>query len=494
MLCVIIKGPTVEDAHQQIQRAMSYADIVELRLDLFHKIDLAEIATLRDAYSLPMMFTLRSLSQGGKHESSEEERMVELRRLAALKPTYIDLECILPAAFISEITSQHPEVNVIVSYHDCINAPDSLELIYKQLQKHAAHLYKIAVKSENSMGMLNLLTLLKNADKRLIAISMGLCGIPSRILAPALGSPITYACLDSTQQTAPGQLAAQILAEVYRVHTLNPATSFYGLIGDPVETSISDVTHNALMGAFELNAVYVKMPVTTIEVPEFLAHIRALPFRGLSVTMPLKEAVMPYLDYIDPAAKKIGAVNTLMIDNGRITGYNTDGMGALNAIEAVMPIHGKRVVILGAGGAAKAIAYEACRRGADVTILNRDADKARALASKLSCKGAGLDYLSACFAEGYDLMINTTPVAMPIDPAYLLPEAVIMDIKTKPLMNPYLQHALDKGCRIIPGYKMFVEQAIGQFTLWFRDEVDVDAARRVLTEKALQVLEGSEAS
>lgn len=490
MLCVAIKGPTIEEAHRQIQSAMRHANLVELRLDLFDSVDLVGIANLRKSYSFPMIFTLRDHSQGGSFNGSEEERRDSLRQLAALKPDYIDLESHLPIDFVGEITVHHPEVKVIVSYHDCVASPDSFELLYQQMQRHAASVYKIAVHAEKTRDMLKLLTFVKNSDKRVVAISMGLCGISSRILAPLLGSPFTYACLDLDQQTAPGQLTIQALTELYRIHALNPATSFYGLIGDPVDFSISDVTHNVLMGACALNAVYLKMPVKAAEIPEFLSLIKKLPFRGLSVTMPLKEAVIPFLDHIDPIANEIGAVNTLVIDNGIVTGYNTDGMGALNAVETMIPIHGKRVVILGAGGAAKAIAYEACLRGAIVMILNRDADKGRALADKLGCAGAGFDHLPECCAEGYDLLINTTPVVMPIEPVFLLPEAIIMDIKTNPLMNPFLQHALDKGCRVIPGYQMFVEQAIGQFSLWFNGDIDIEEARGVLSERALHVLGG----
>ena len=202
-----------------------------------------------------------------------------------------------------------------------------------------------------------------------IAISMGTHGQISRILAPIFRNPITYASLAEELQSAPGQLSAELLLNRYHYASLRPHTSLYGLIGDPIDKSISDATHNALFHHLGLNAVYVKMVVKAEELPEFFHFAKQLPFKGLSVTMPLKESVLPHLDHIDSKARNIRAVNTLVFDEGMISGFNTDGIGALNAIEQVKPVKNQRVVLLGAGGSAKAIADEAHQPGAQLTLF-----------------------------------------------------------------------------------------------------------------------------
>ncbi len=229
------------------------------------------------------------------------------------------------------------------------------------MQKTPAFFYKIAVTAKNCLDALRLVCWAKKSDGKLIAISMGSHGQVSRIFGPITGSPITYAALEEDQKSAPGQLSAKTLIERYHHRSLNLHTALYGLIGDPVDQSISDKTHNSLITACGLNAQYVKVQVCPAELSDFLQFAKKLPFQGLSVTMPLKEHILPFLDDIDPQAFDIGAVNTILFEKSKIFGFNTDGTGALNAIEKECQVKNKRIVIIGAGGAAKAIAYEAHR-------------------------------------------------------------------------------------------------------------------------------------
>jgi 3-dehydroquinate dehydratase/shikimate dehydrogenase len=287
----------------------------------------------------------------------------------------------------------------------------------------------------------------------MIGISMGDYGQPGRILAPILGSPITYACIDENLKTAPGQLSVEALKDL----SLNENTAIYGLIGDPVDKSIGDKTHNFCFRSSGIEAVYVKMKVKETELGEFLKLARKLPFRGLSVTMPLKKSILSYLDEIDPKARQIGAVNTLVFENGKIIGYNTDGVGALRAIKR--SVKGEKIAILGTGGAAQSIAYEARLQGAQVVLLKRNE-----------------------YETEYDILINCTPALSPIDPAYILPKSLVMDITTNPKETLFLRHALEKGCKVIYGYQMFIEQALGQFDLWFKDRIDRDILERKVRE------------
>jgi len=483
MLCVVIKGPSFEEAHHQIAQALAYADVVELRLDCFHSLDLTALRRLRAEFPIPMIFTLRSRSQGGNYAGSEQQRLADIQRLATMKPEYIDIE-----DDICRIASQLPDIRVILSHHDFTGTPEDLEGLYNQMQKTPASFYKIAVTARSSVDALRLLGIAKHSHGNLIAISMGLQGQVTRILGPIVGCPITYASLDDIQQTAPGQLSAKILAERYRHHSLNSGTAVYGLIGDPVDKSISDITHNAFFHAAGLDAVYVKIPLKAEELSPFLQLAKEFPFCGLSVTMPLKESVLPYLDRIDPQAREIGAVNTLVFHQAAITGYNTDSMGALNAIERKMTVKGKRVVIIGAGGAAKAIAFETHRRGGLVTILNRDAEKASRTASRFQGTGKGLDQMETCAEQGYDILINCTPMPMPISPDHIRSDAVVMDINVRPKDTSFSECALSKGCQVVYWHQMFIEQAVGQHSLWFKDRINVDACRTTLESSSEKIL------
>lgn len=469
MLCVVIKGPTFKEVYEQMQEAILYADLVELRLDYFTFFDLYQLQNLRSAFAIPMIFTLRSAKHGGGYREGEEKRLASIRALVTLNPEYFDLENDLSSSFIEEIFSHYSSIKLILSYHNFVGIPEDLEEIYRKMEKRPAFFYKIAVHVNNSVDALRLLCWAKKGEGKLIAIGMGSYGQISRILGPLLRMPITYAALEAEQKSAPGQLVVKTLIELYHYHSLNPHTKIYGLIGDPVEQSIGHENHNRRFVAYGVDALYVKMQVTPAELFNFLQFAKQLPFDGLSVTMPLKEAILPFLNEIDPEALAIGAVNTLHFKEGKIFGFNTDGRGALNAIESAGKVKGKRVVIIGAGGAAKAIAYEAVQRGGVVTILNRDEEKALAISRRLGCIGKGLDFMAHCFEEGYDILINSTSISQPIPFKYILSEVIVMDIMTTPKETLFLQDAKKKGCRILYGYQMFIEQALGQFNIWINE-------------------------
>lgn len=488
MICVVIKGPTFEEAYQQISKAVVYADLVELRLDCFTSLDLYALKILRSHYFIPMIFTLRSHIQGGSYTQPEEQRLADIYRLIELKPEYLDLENHVSAGFIAEISSQCPEIKLVLSYHNFTETPEDLEGIYQEMKKTSAFFYKMAVTAKNCLDALRLVCWAKKSDDKLIAISMGFYGQFSRILGPMMGCPITYAALEEDQKSAPGQLSARTLIERYHHRSLNPHTSLYGLIGDPVDQSISDEVHNSLITASGIDAVYVKIQVDRSKLFDFLQFAKQMPFHGLSVTMPLKEHIFPFLDGIDPQARDIGAVNTLLFEEGKIFGFNTDGIGALNAIESEYQVKDKRIVIIGAGGATKAIAYEAHRRGGLVTIVNRDERKAFQVAKGLHCIGKGLDYMATCAETGYDILINCTPSPLPVASDYILSQSIVMDITTKPKETTFLKLAMEKGCPVIYGYRMFIEQALGQFSLWFKNHFDIQESRKILEKKVIDCL------
>lgn len=481
MICISIRGPSYEEAVQQIKQAIAQADLIELRLDLFTNLD--DVKQLRALFSIPMLFTLRSALQGGACQLSEEQRLEAIRKIARLQPEYLDLENHVSPDFIHEIHISHPEIKLVISYHNFDSTPtnDELDSVYQNMLQMPTHFYKVAVTPHNSIDTLRFLQWAqRSSDGRLISISMGSHGQISRILAKLVKSPLTYAALDDNQQTAPGQLSAKTLVECYHYRSLNSKTTIYGLIGNPVDRSLSHQTHNALIQTAHLNAVYVKMQVQESELTDFLDIAKQLPFGGLSVTMPLKEHILQHIDRIHPTAQKIGAVNTILFEKGKIIGFNTDGVGALNALESEGSMQGKRMVIVGAGGAAKAITYEALQRGITVTVLNRNVEKARQIAELFHCESGGLEIMSECARSGYDILVNCTPVSIPINLDDILPHTIFMDIVTHPKDNNFEEHAKQKGCRVVHGYKMFVEQAVEQFNIWFGDVDQADQRRKTL--------------
>lgn len=491
MICAVIKGPTFAAALQQIKQAENIVDIVEIRFDYFTEtLDLDSVLNLRQSTRLPMIFTLRDRSQGGHYAGSEEDRKKEIYSLARASPEYFDIESHVSLVFFQNLTYMFPQIKFIISFHDFTGVPP-LEDIYKTLQLFPATFYKIAVHTRNSIEVLQFLSWLekKNRQGCIIGVCMGFYGTLSRILGPVFRVPFHYVCIDHSQETASGQLTASHLKSIYP-SPLDPNTKIFGLIGDPVDKSISDSTHNFAIKRQGIPAVYVKIPIAKEEIPFVMKSVRTLPFQGLSVTMPLKEEIMKYIDKIDPVAKEIGAVNTLLIEEGVIHGFNTDGIGALNAIESFLTVKGIKIAILGAGGAAKAIAYEAVRRGATVGIYNRDFEKAKILAENLA---KTLDKQIQCFPleefgkEDYDLLINCIPV-FGIDPKSIKSKKIVMDIRSNPKESEFLKIAKERDCSVIYGYQMFVEQAVEQFRLWFREAIDLSQLKNDLYRKAEEVL------
>lgn len=487
MICVAVSGTTHQEMLANLQEASLHADLVEIRLDSLAAVDLGQVRELVAQSRLPLILTMRSLAQGGLYRGEKSDRLALMRKIASLQPAYLDIEWDLQEAFVESIASEFPAVKLIVSYHDFVGTPSDLDEILNAMKRKSAHWYKIAVMGHSTIDMLRLMAWVSKQEN-VIAVSMGELGQPSRLIGPVVGCPLTFACLKAEAATAPGQIPAATLKERYRVASLGPHTALYGLIGDPVDKSISDQTHNALMQKLDYDAIYLKMQVKAKELGLFFKYLKHLPFHGLSVTMPLKEPVLSYLDSMDPLLGAIGAANTLLLQGGKVRGANTDGMGALNALEQIQHVGGKHLIVLGAGGAARAIAYEACRRGAVVTVLNRDAAKACALAKQVGCRAGDLKEMGKHAETGYDILINTTPIGMPIAARDVISHSVIMDITTVPQKTLLLQCAQLKNCRVVFGYRMFVEQALGQYELWFERKGREPLMRQFLDGQALEIL------
>ncbi|MFQ6080254.1 MAG: shikimate dehydrogenase [Candidatus Bathyarchaeia archaeon] len=275
-------------------------------------------------------------------------------------------------------------------------------------------------------------------------------------------------------------------------------TRVCGIIGDPVEHSLSPAMHNTAFQELNLDFVYVAFRVKKNELREAILGARGLDVHGLNVTMPHKNAVMKYLDEIDPTARSIGAVNTILNDKGRLIGYNTDGAGALTALkENDVSLEGKKLLLLGAGGAGKAIAFYAAQEVEELKILNRTTQKAKELAEVLRKKfGKKIEgnSLSAQIIkeelEDADILINATSVGMHpdidrslVDPSWLRPDLCVMDIVYNPLETKLAKDARLTGAKVVPGIEMLVYQGAASFEIWTNHQAPVRAMKEAVLNK-----------
>jgi 3-dehydroquinate dehydratase/shikimate dehydrogenase len=489
--------------------AAQFADLIELRLDCLTESDFSEIhlklAALSQDSLPPIIYTLRPAEQGGRLNLDWETRLrfwsSALPLLLRDNQNYADIELDLLHA-LAQADDFAPDWNrIICSHHDFAGVPEGLEKIYERMAATRARIVKIAVQANDITDCLPALGLLQRAraeGREMIAIAMGEAGILTRILGPARGSFLTYGALDAEQATAPGQLLAADLRDLYRIHELNEQTQILGLVGQPVMHSVSPHIHNAAFAACQLNAVYLPLEVSNLK--NFMHRMvqprtRELDWklRGLSVTAPHKRAVMEYLDWLEPSAQAIGAVNTIVIEDEKIFGYNTDARAALAPLRDVLKLNGARVAVIGAGGAARALLWslrEACAR---VTVFARKAESAQETAQAFDAEFATLK--DASFKE-FEIVVNATPLGTRGPEAdetaavasQLRGTKIAYDLVYNPSETRFLREAQEAGCHTIGGLPMLVAQAAAQFELW----TDTAAPLAVMQQAALKAVMSDE--
>lgn len=464
MIFAIVTGPTINEAKEQIDQANLVADGIELRLDAFSSFDMGQVALLKARSKLPILFTLRSVAQGGFFQAEKETRLNCLQQLLQLSPDFMDISDKEELHYLRRSKSRKTEW--IYSYHNTLCTPSDLDQIFLSMQDPDIAIYKICTFASSTLDSLRLLvwTRQKNAEgKKIIGLCMGEKGEITRILSPIVKNFMQFAPLNSKQAIVPGQLTVSELNETYHIQKLNEQTEIYGLIGNPIKQSPSHQTHNLFFRNQELNAVYVKMILTPEEIGLFLSLAKELGFKGLSVTIPFKEEMIKHLKEIDPYAQDIGAVNTLMLTEKNFwKGYNTDAPAALDAIEHYESVQGKKMIILGAGGAARAIAFEAKVRGANVEIVTRNPSKCSwAPGLEIPVFGNQSTKLNA------DIVINATPDPFSMDLKGISPQTIFMDINFSHPNSEFMNKAKEINCTVIEGFEMFKRQAVMQMNLWF---------------------------
>ena len=484
MLCVSLMPGTTDEALRGLADAALKADLAELRLDAMHEFDLPRLLA---APPCPVIVTYRPKREGGLYEGPEEARLEALRQAARLGARYIDVEHDALAAL-----GDVPPAKVIVSYHNHERTPDDLADIHARLAKTGAAVVKVAALARHILDTAPVLRILRDARVPTIALSMGPRGLLTRILAPKFGALLTYAAAGSGPEAAPGQVSAEDMRGLYRVDRIGPQTRVYGVVADPVGHSLSPRIHNAAFAALGLDAVYLPLWVEG-DPAAFVRAMREFAFDGYSVTIPHKEAVMAAADEIEPTARQIGAVNTLLRrPDNTLFATNTDWTAGLAAIEAVVGrtwLRGKRALMVGAGGVGRAMAFALKHRAAHVTLTDIDAARARTLAIEVGAKVCPIQDLAG---QACDILLNCTPIGMhPMTDASPAPRRmlhrglVVYDAVYNPQQSRLLREARAAGCRTVPGIDHFVRQAVEQFELWTGRPAPVETMRRVVVE-ALQ--------
>ncbi|MEP6635370.1 MAG: shikimate dehydrogenase [Acidobacteriota bacterium] len=507
-ICVPVCESDAHDLAKAVARAAEVADIIELRLDCLAETELQSTISKISA-SLPnrtcaLIFTYRPAEQGGHRPLSLPERLSFVARFhesGTRTADYLDIESDLAMRLLEKMDETAARIDwtsVICSHHDFDVVPADLTEIYERMAVTPARILKIAVQASDvtdCLPIFNLLTRARHERRELIAIAMGTAGLATRILGPSRGSFLTYGALEEELATAPGQVTAVAMRDLYRLNTIDRQTKITGLVGFPVAHSVSPVIHNAAFEATGVNAVYMPFPVR--DLAAFLRRMvhpitREIDWniRGLSITTPHKAEVMNYLDWIEPRAREIGAVNTVVVEADSLHGYNTDASAfVLTLRQSFGQLRDARCALIGSGGAAAAALWGLKREGAQVTVFARDRQQGQTLAERFGAEWKPLG--SAQFAE-FDLVINATTLGMsgsresktPATAAQLRGARLAYDLVYNPIETKFLSEARAAGCQELGGLPMLVAQAVDQFELW----TGVAAPYEVMMEAARQGL------
>ena len=446
--------------------------LVELRLDYIQ--GEVNVRRLLKDRPCPVIVTCRRKADGGRWEHSEEARQTLLRTAIVEGADYVDLEDDVAAGI-----RRYGATKRLISHHDFQKTPADLTLLHKRLASMDADVVKIAAMANHPTDNLRMLQMVHASKLPTVGICMGDIGVPTRILAGRYGAPFTFATFNDDRALAPGQIGWRQMREMYRYETITPATKIYGVVADPVAHSLSPVVHNAALAAAGVNAVYLPFRVPAEQLDEFLSAAARWPLAGLSVTIPHKEAVLKHAASVDDLVRSIGAANTLSFGAEGIAAANTDAIAAVESLAAALQgddaakqegLGLKTAIVLGAGGAARAVAFGLKKQGVEVTVTSRTLDRAKKIAAEVGCKAVEW---TARHRMPYDCIVNATPVGMhpnvdetPYDKEHLRPYMVVFDTVYNPENTLLVKEARAAGCRTVTGVEMFVRQASIQFRIW----------------------------
>lgn len=483
-ICAPIVARTMQDAAEQLQAAQARgADLAEWRIDMLR--ETPDVAGFLAASPLPLVCTCRAEREGGQYAGDEAERLGLLQQCIDAGAAYVDVEA-------DAITHIRPgaQTRLIASRHDFDRTPEDLPAMMAQLAALPCDIIKLATMATDLSDNMRLFAAMQKSPKPVIGLCMGELGEMSRILGPRFGSLFTFGALESGQESAPGQFTVRELRELYRVPSLTESTALYGVLGNPIAHSLSPEIHNAAFASLGMDAVYLRFRVHDFD--RFLREVaQPLGLQGVSVTIPHKASALAAADEVEPAAERIGAVNTLTRTEGGWHGDNTDCAAALGAIHnaagrAGLEMKDARALLLGAGGTSRAIGVGLIEAGCKLTLANRTRSRAEALAAEL---GAGVIDLADAAGSPYDIVANTTSVGMhpkvdasAVEASVFRPGMVVFDAVYNPRETKLLRLAREAGAEIADGVEMFVGQAVRQFERWTRTDAPVEVMERVVTD------------
>ena len=493
MICVTIgRGRHRTMLEEWKQAAKAGAELVELRIDcLRSEVNLQRIFNDRPT---PMVFTVRRGADGGLWRGDEEKRLRLLREAIADGIDYVDLE-----VDIAKSIPRFGKTKRIVSYHNFRETPADLDAIVQQARAANPDIVKIACLARSIPEASRILETAARASSQVptIGIAMGPVGVFTRILGRKYGAPFTFAGFNPERTFAPGMPVFEDLARDYHYDQIDSETQAYAVIGDPIGHSLSPAVHNAAFRRLGLNKVYVPIQIPKGSLKDAVAALDWLDLKGLSVTIPHKERIIPLLKRVNGAVSRMQSCNTVDAKDGVWTGHNTDYHAAMSVLEEAFPdrfgdgeaspLLDKQVVIIGAGGVARTIAFGLVRRGAAVALANRDDERAARVAAEVGCR-----HISWAARAGTpcDILINCTPVGMhpnvddtPVPPAAFRPGMVVFDTIYHPENTMFLKLARDRECRTITGVDMFVRQAALQSEIFTGKDAPTDVMRAAVARK-----------
>jgi 3-dehydroquinate dehydratase / shikimate dehydrogenase len=482
-ICLVCAADTISAALRLAAENRRGVDLLELRVDHLRGDETAAAARFPGLVDLPVILTVRRERDGGRFAGQERERVALIRRLVAgaVGPagavgfSFVDLEEDLEAPDLAEEVTR-AGARIIRSLHDFSGVPPDFTRRVAALARGPREIPKAAVMPAGAADLCRILEACAELKGEKILLGMGAFGLPTRLLAPKIGSHLCYAS-PAGAPVAPGQVDPATLEDVYRFRSVGPATEVFGVMGNPVLHSRSPHIHNRGFAALGIDAVYLPFLVDSVE--DFLPAADIMGIRGLSVTVPFKQEVIPLLSERDELVRSTGACNTMTRERrgSPWAGTNTDVQGFLAPLRAlfggsVPP--GLAATVIGAGGAARAVVHALLGSKARVLVLNRSVERARAMAGSFPVACAGLGGPGFRQAAQYgDLVVQTTSAGMApqeeVDPApglALKAGQVVYDLVYAPDMTVFLRRAKEAGCRIVRGRQMLIAQAMEQFRLF----------------------------
>jgi len=489
-ICLCLTGKTIARNLEILEKYRKYTDIAELRVDYLEPNERLFIRRFPEKAGIPIILTIRREIDGGQFEAGEGGRITLFSKALAFADAnprrnfaYVDLEDYLQVPSLEEAARTFG-TKIIRSYHNLEGVDDDLVKIIRSLSKVGDELVKVAVMPKSMDDVLRIFKASWDTmDIEKVVIGMGHFGIATRILAEQMGSYLTYTSVKGEADypfTQLGQLDPKELVERYRFRNITIKTRIFGIAGYPLKVTLSPKFFNAVFDFENLDAVYIPFPADNLE--PFMQLADSLGLAGASITVPHKETVLNFLAEKSPEVNLIGACNTIVYGQNGWIGYNVDAQGFSDSLLEFIDrknLKGKKITIIGAGGAARAIVSEIDRLGGKALILNRTALRARNLALPYRYQWGGLDSQGIKLMKKYsDIIIQTTSAGMEgytenIDPLELYDftgREVVMDIVYQPDRTVCLRRAEEVGCRVINGYDMLIRQASLQYSCFLDGE------------------------